>query len=149
MGVLICSKKNVCCSGMSAAPRFAVMGPEMLRGIGAPGPPVFGARKQRLGREPAIAVCDRRAAQQTDIAFRKRVGVAKRAERPILCGPWSPSRQSQHARDSKLIVAGRFEELPVFRSRFGERLEAGDARAACRAWGDRPSSSAAAWGRYG
>src|SRR5262245_20911877 len=95
---------------MDSTPCIAFRGPEMLRRVGAPGPPALRPCEQRLRRKTTISICNSRTAKQADIAFGERIAVTQRTERPILRGPRTPTGKGKQPRGRLLVAARRLEQ---------------------------------------
>src|SRR6185312_6468346 len=90
-GVAVRSTNQRASSAMEQLPVNEVGGvgrPQMLRRIGAPGPPRLGTPDE-IGRRRPLAVDQRGAAQQADIGSGKGVGLAQRAQRDVLRRPFA------------------------------------------------------------
>ena len=77
--------------------------PQVQSGVGAPGPPGFGDGEQlfRLGELQRL--------HQTQIALRKRIGIAQRAHRDVARRPISDTGQLPELSHARLHIRGRFQ----------------------------------------
>src|SRR5262245_5965191 len=105
IGVLMRSMSSV--RGLSMG--GLVCGPRMLRGIGAPWPPGFGAILQVGGARPR-ANPDGGTPQQTDIAGREGIGLAHRPQRDVVRRPFADAANRAQPRDRFLDGALRLEQ---------------------------------------
>ena len=110
--LFFCDAMNspMCDYGCEAAAR-RVGRPEMLRGIGAPGPPGLGAILQ-FGRARPRAVA-RGAAQQADVAGRKGIGLPHGAQRDVMRRPFADAADRPQPRHGFLDAGQRLEQVGI------------------------------------